>query len=191
MKIEKMKSILKKDIDKERYKHTIRVTETAIKLAKNYKVDTEKAHIAALLHDSAKYKDKDTLLKKSQEFGIILDAVMKNNPHLIHPFLGAELAKVKYNILDEDILNAIKYHTTGRKNMSMLEKIIFIADYIEPGRNFPGLEKIREISFEDIDLGIILAMDNTLKYIINKGWLIHPNTIETRNSLILKRNKII
>jgi len=191
MNIEEIKNILKEDIDKERYKHTIRVAETAIELAKNYKVDTEKAYIAALLHDSAKYKDKDTLLKKAQEFGIILDTVMKNNPHLIHPFLGAKLAEVKYNILDEDILNAIKYHTTGRKNMSILEKIIFIADYIEPGRDFEGIEKIRKISFKDIDLSIILAMDNTLKYIINKGWLIHPNTIETRNSLILKRNKII
>lgn len=189
MEIHEIKMILKNEIDEERYNHTLRVVETAVKLAKTYKIDENKTEIAALLHDSAKYKDKETLLKKADEFGIILDIAQKNNYHLIHPYIGAKIASSKYNIVDQDILNAIKYHTTGRKNMSMLEKIIFMADFIEPNRNFEGIEDIRSLTFKDIDRSMILAMDNTLKYIINKGFLIHPSTIETRNSFILKESK--
>lgn len=189
MNIKEIKSILKTEIDEERYKHTLRVVKTAKELALVYKVDEYKIELAALLHDCAKYKDKEVLLKKAEDFGIILDIILKNNTHLIHSYLGAEIAKEKYNIIDEDILNAIKYHTTGRENMSIIEKIIFIADYIEPGRNFNGMENIIKLAFKDIDQAIIISMENTIKYVIDKGWLIHPNTITTRNNLILSSNE--
>ncbi|MGO1370646.1 MAG: bis(5'-nucleosyl)-tetraphosphatase (symmetrical) YqeK [Senegalia sp. (in: firmicutes)] len=191
MEISKIKEILKNEIDEERYKHTIRVVDMAIKLAKTYNVDEKKAELAALLHDSAKYKDREVLLEKANEFDIILDVILKNNHHLIHPYLGAKIAELKYNIVDEDILNAIKYHTTGRCNMTMLEKIIFMADFIEPNRSFLGIDHIRDLAFKNIDKSMVLAMDNTLKYIIDRGFLIHPDTIETRNSLILKNENNI
>ncbi|MBS4537158.1 bis(5'-nucleosyl)-tetraphosphatase (symmetrical) YqeK [Clostridium sp. D2Q-11] len=189
MDIENIKKILIQEIDEERYNHTLRVVETAKKLALVYGVDDRRTEIAALLHDCAKYKDRKVLLKRAEEFGIILDIISRHNHHLIHSFLGAEIAKLKYNIVDDDILNAIKYHTIGREDMSILEKIIFIADYIEPGRNFEGINEIRELAFNDIDKAIIISMDNTIKYIIDKGWLVHPNTVNTRNNLILSRNK--
>ncbi|MBS4535852.1 bis(5'-nucleosyl)-tetraphosphatase (symmetrical) YqeK [Clostridium sp. D2Q-14] len=189
MDIENIKKELKLEIDKERYNHTLRVVDIAKRLALVYRIDEKKVELAALLHDCGKYKDIDVLLKKVEEFGIILDIISKNNHHLIHSHLGAEIAKKKYDIVDEDILNAIKYHTTGRRDMSILEKVIFIADYIEPERDFDGIEDIRKLAFEDIDEAIIVSMENTIKYIIDKGLLIHPNTISTRNSLILLRNK--
>lgn len=187
MDLEKMKRILIDQIEESRYKHTLRVVDTAKKLASNYNVDQYKVEVAALLHDCAKYKNKKVLLKKAEDFGIILDTILTHNHHLIHSYLGAEIAKEKYNVVDEDILNAIRYHTIGRENMSILEKIIFIADYIEPGRNFDGIEEVRELAYENIDEAIIISMEQTIKYIIDKGLLLHPNTINTRNSLILAR----
>lgn len=180
---------LKKEIDEERFQHTMRVAEVSKKLAREYNVNIEKAEISALLHDCAKYKDKSILLKKAYEFGIILDNVFKDNTNIIHGLLGAEIAKSKYNVLDKDILNAIRYHTIGRKNMTILEKIIFISDYIEPDRNFEGIKKVRDLAEKDIDKAIILAIDKTIKYLIYKGETIHPNTIKTRNQLLMQIKK--
>lgn len=176
---------LKEDIGIERYNHSLRVVETSIKLAKKYGADVKKTSIAALLHDCAKFTDKKRLLKVSSDFGIILDNVMEYNWHLIHGPLGAKMAEKIYNIHDIEILNAIYYHTTGRENMTLLEKIIYIADYIEPGRSFKGVDEVRDIVNLDLDRGVLHAMDNTIKFVINEGYLIHLNTVKARNNLIL------
>ncbi len=178
---------IKEDIGIERYNHTLGVVKTAQKLAKKYGVDEGKAGIAALLHDCGKLKDERKLLKMADDFDIILDNVMKYNIQLIHGPLGAEMAKRIYNIYDEEILNAIYYHTTGRENMSLLEKIIYIADYIEPGRDFKGIDRVRKLVDVDLDKSLLCAMDGTLKYIIENGLLIHLDTVRARNSLKLKR----
>lgn len=176
---------LKEDIGIERYNHSLRVVDISKKLAEKYGVNVKKASIAALLHDCGKFKDKKRLLKLANDFGIILDNVMEYNWHFIHGPLGAKIAKKIYNIHDEEILNAICYHTTGRENMSLLEKVIYIGDYIEPGRSFKGVDEIREKVDVDLNKGVLCAMDNTIKFVINQGNVVHLNTVKARNNLIL------
>lgn len=176
-----------KDIGEKRYNHSVRVMETAIKLAEIYNTDIEKAKVAGILHDCAKIADETNLLKRTNDFDIILDNCMEYNHELIHGPLGAKIAKEEYGIKDEEILDAIYYHTTGRENMSILDKIIYIADYIEPKRNFPGVEEVRSLAFEDIDKSLILAMEKTIIFLIEKNKLIHPDTIKARNYLITNK----
>ncbi|MGI6777564.1 MAG: bis(5'-nucleosyl)-tetraphosphatase (symmetrical) YqeK [Acetivibrionales bacterium] len=113
-----------------------------------------------------------------------MDDVSLLHPVLLHGPVGSGLAQRDYGISNRKVLDAISFHTTGRINMTMLEKIIFIADYIEPGRDFEGIEKIRTTAFNDIDAAMLIALDNSIRYIIYKGKLIHTNTIEARNFII-------
>lgn len=179
---------LKKDIGEDRFIHSLGVMETSIELARIYNVDKEKAALAGLLHDCAKFSDKRIVLKMASDFGIILDNVMKYNDKLIHGPLGAEIARKFYYVTDDQVLNAIKYHTTGKENMNLLERIVFIADYIEPNRKFEGVEKIRELAFQDLNNSIINAIDNTIKYVIDGGNLLHLDTVKARNYLKIEKN---
>lgn len=182
--ISNIKEKLIKSLGEKRYNHSIRVMETAVELARQYGYDEEKAKIAGLLHDCAKYQDHLYLLKRVNDFDIILDDFMIQNKELIHAPLGSKIAEIEYNIKDEEILSAIYYHTIGKENMSLLEKIIYIADFIEPQRNFPKLEWYREYAFKDLDKALRLIIENTIYFLIDKGKPIHPNTIEARNYLI-------
>lgn len=177
---------LKEDINKNRLAHSIRVMETAIDLADRYGLDKKKAKIAGLLHDCAKYDSLDKILQQVDDFDIILDGDTQKNTALIHADLGAYIAKHKYKVLDEEILDAIKYHTTGRNHMTELDKIIYLADMIEPERNFPGVDKIRDIVKKDLDRGLLEALDSSIVFLLNKKSLIHPYTIYARNSLIYR-----
>lgn len=162
-----------------RYIHTTGVVDEAIKLAKYYNVDVEKAKIAALLHDCAKCYPDEMKKRLCREFHIELDEIMKSQIDLAHSFLGAKIAKSEYGVTDKDILEAIRYHTTGKKNMSMLDKIIFIADYIEPNRkNFEGLDEIRSLAYTDIDKALKKCLENTIQHTLKKGELLHPLTCE-------------
>ncbi len=162
-----------------RFKHTRGVAQEAVRLAKRYGADTEKAYIAGLLHDCAKcYTDKEKIAL-CEKYNVPLDDILFKQPDLVHSFLGAALAKAEYGIEDEDIINAIAYHTTGRKDMSLLEKIIYIADYIEPNREaFDGLEEIRKLAYEDIDKAVEFSLENTIGYNVNKKRIIHPLSME-------------
>ena len=175
------------DIGEKRFEHSLRVRDVAIELAELYKVDRNQAETAALFHDCAKIRDNEILLRKASDYKLSLDDYMRENHELIHGPLGARMAELRYNISDPDVLSAIKYHTTGKRDMTMLEKIIYMADYIEPGRNFPGVEKVREIAYKDIDEALIMAMNNTIVFLIGIGKLINPETIIARNKLIVKR----
>lgn len=179
--------ILIRDIGMKRYEHSLRVVDVAVKLAKIYNADIEKVETAALLHDCAKFQEETSLLKRVSDFDIILDNIMQNNMELIHGPLGSKIAEIEYCVLDKEILDAIYYHTIGRVNMTLLDKIIYIADYIEPRRNFPGVEEIRVMAFEDLNESLLMAMDNTILFLIKNNNLIHPNTIEARNHLILNK----
>lgn len=173
-------------IGEKRYQHSKRVMEIGLKLAYKYNADIEKTKIAAILHDCGKIADKTKMLKRVDDFGIILDTCMEYNHELLHGPLGCEIARTEYGINDIEILDAIYYHTTGKENMSILDKIIYIADYIESGRSFEGVEQVREIAFIDIDRSIILAMENTIKFLLENDKLIHPNTIKSRNYLLIQ-----
>lgn len=179
---------LEKSIGKKRFEHSLRVMETAIELSRIYKINKDKVEVAALLHDCGRLIN-DNLIKKCDELNIALDYYLINNNNLIHAYLGVEIAKREYNIFDKDILNAIKYHTTGRAKMTMIEKIIYISDYIEPNRNFNGVDKIRELAFNDINKAILLSMNNTINHVINKGEVIHLDTVKGRNYILTNNGR--
>ncbi len=148
--IEYIKEDLKKSIGEKLYIHCVNVMNTAADLAARYKEDVEKAKIAGLLHDCGK----------------LLSQNIKN---LEHAGLGAEIAKSKYGVEDEEIIDAILCHTTGKENMTMLDKIIYIADKIEPNRKYEGLEEIRELAYSNIDRAVIKSLENTFKYLKSKN----------------------
>ena len=168
-----------------RLKHSLGVRDTAVRLAEVYNCDVEKARIAGLLHDCAKDINKQQILQMCDKFDIVLDNISKHATQLVHGPLGAQIAKSEFKITDESVLEAIKYHTVGKAGMSKLTKIIYLADYIEPNRQFPGVDYLREIAFKDLNKAVILAIDNTIKYILKRGQLIHPNTIDARNYILL------
>lgn len=179
--LKKYEKEIRERIGEKRFLHTIRVKDTAINLAKIHGVDEEKAEVAGFLHDCAKIKDKEELIKTAKENKLLLTKDMLKAPQIIHSYLGALFAREFYGIDDEDILNAITYHTTGRANMSDLEKIIFLADYIEPMRNFDGVEKARELANKDLDAAMYFALNNTLKFLVERDSYIVLETIIARN----------
>ena len=167
-----------------RKKHTEGVVKVAVNIAKKYEVNINKVKIAGLLHDYARNLDNKELIKIVESNNIEIDYWEKEIPNLLHSPVGAFLAKKEFKIEDKEILNAIRYHTIGRPDMSLIEKIIFIADIIEPNRDFPGVNLIREKVKVDIDKAVILVCDFTIKYNIERRRIIHPNTLLTRNKLL-------
>ena len=173
----KIKKKLKTELDKARYEHTIGVMDTAACLAMRYDCDFEKAQVAGLLHDCAKCIPNDSKLRMCKKFGIEITSSEKKAPFLLHAKLGAYIAKKEYEVDDPEILSAIACHTTGKPDMSLLDKIIFIADYIEPGRDkAPNLQEIRRLAFQDIDKALIHILKDTLSYLEESGQQIDPTT---------------
>lgn len=187
---QQIKDYLKENLKPKRYEHSLGVRDTAVKLAKIYNCDIEKANKAGLVHDCAKNMTDAELIDIAKKSGLVIDEVCEESPQLLHGPVGALIAKEKMGIEDKDILNAIAYHTTGRKHMSLLEKIVYIADYIEPLRNFPGVDELREKAFINLDEALLKSFNNTIKFIIDRGQLLHLNTIEGRNYLVSKSRKI-
>ncbi len=176
-----MQEKLQSSLSIKRYIHTMGVVKEAKKLAKIYGDSTvvEKAQVAGLLHDCAKDYPADLKKRLCKEYHIELNDIMKEQIDLVHPFLGAEVAKREYLVDDEDILDAIKYHTTGRKNMSLLEKIVFIADYIEENRkSFEGLEEARRLAYIDLDLAMKFILEHTIDYVEERKLKLHPLSAE-------------
>lgn len=165
---------IKENLTEKRFNHSLEVAKEAKKLAYNYGIDEEKAFLAGLLHDCAKCFGLDKIKETCKENNYILDDVTEKQPDLAHSFLGYFVAKNEYEINDEEILDSIKYHTTGKANMNLLEKIIYIADYIEPTRTyFDGLERARYLAYENIDEAMFYILKNTIKFNEKKGRLIH------------------
>jgi len=162
-----------------RFQHTLGVEETAVLLARTFGCDQQEAALAALLHDNAKNLDQEELYKICQKHYPEYH-LTDEYASVFHAFAGAVTAKEKYPELSEDILQAICFHTTGRPHMSMLEKIIYAADYAEPGREpFPGLELIRERLFQNLDDGVRRMLQQTVDYVKMKKKKIHPLTLMT------------
>lgn len=161
---------LKKSQNLHRFNHTIGVAETAKKMAESLGENPNKAYLAGLLHDSAKCVSDHEKIQICKENNINISYSEQCNPFLLHAKVGAYFTKYKYKISDIDIINSVRYHTTGRANMSLLEKIIFTADYIEPGRDKqPNLDILRQTAYTDIDYTVFLILKDTLDYLSNKG----------------------
>lgn len=187
--IERIEKDLLKNISNERYYHTMRVVDTCERLALRYNEDIGKTKIAALLHDSAKFMSKEKTIDLAKKFKVFDSEENRYNTALLHGPLAAKIARSKYGIKDEDILNSIKYHTTGRRKMSLLEKIIFIGDYIEPDRSFKGIEEIRDLAFKDLDKSLLLILNTNIKFLIERNKTIAIDSVEARNYLIEKNLK--
>ncbi len=156
----------------------------AIKLAEKYGADPEKAELAALCHDMYRGMKGKVLNMYVRELG--LPDKYLDNPNLAHGKIAAIMIKKEYGINDEDIINAVSYHTTGRENMSLLEKVIYLADTIEPNRDYPGVDELRAVAFEDIDRALLQALENTISYIEARGFFLDEETVKARNFLLGK-----
>ena len=177
----KLRSKVKNVLKPERFLHTLGVCKMAVELAEFFGEDIEKAYTAALLHDCAKNIPRDEMYKMCEERGVFLDEFEKATPSLVHAKLGAYLADEIYKIEDEDIINAVKWHTLGRVGMTKLEKIIFVADMIEEGRNFKWAEEIRKKGFNDLDNLVSRCADYTIQYNEGKGNALRPNAYMVRD----------
>lgn len=179
---------LKNEIGLKRYKHCFRVKDMALKINEktNSKISEDKLVKASLLHDCAKYNE-DYYLKKYKKFCDFPKEVVENKA-VLHSFLGKIVAKEEYNISDEEVLDAIKYHTTGKKNMSNLEKIIFLADSCEIERSYPGVDEIRKLSYTNLDKAVLKSLDGNIRSLIDRKISIFPLTIDARNYLLKEKN---
>ena len=180
MENQKIQECLKKKLSEKRYEHTIGVMYTSAALAMAHHGDVQKAMKAGLLHDCGKYGSAQEQVERCRKQGITLTESEEKIPSLAHAKLGAYFAREKYEVADKEILDAILYHTTGRADMSLMEKILYVADYMEPGRKMiPGLEEIRYEAFHDLDKAVALATRGSITYLEKQGRLIDPASYET------------
>jgi len=180
---------LQENLSDKRFRHSISVSETAVSLASKHGENIEKSRIAGLVHDCAKNMKSFELIKMASEHDIYIDEVFQNNPSILHGHVGSIIAREVMGIFDQDILNAIAYHTTGRRDMSLLEKIIYIADYIEPLRKISGIEEFRSLSYVDLDAAVIKSLENSIEYVISENQLLQLDTVGARNYLLIKNRR--
>ncbi|MDD4146047.1 MAG: bis(5'-nucleosyl)-tetraphosphatase (symmetrical) YqeK [Clostridia bacterium] len=168
-----------------RFSHSLAVMETAMKMGKRLNLNREKLWLASLLHDYAKNLPRQNLLALASENKLITCKAEEIQPDLLHGPVGAFLCRRDLQIEDSEVLQAIYYHTTGHEKMSLLDKVIFLADLVEPSRDDTGVDELRRICEDDLDKGLLFAFDRTLKYVINRKLLIHPLTVQARNAHLL------
>lgn len=174
--------ILESTLSDHRYRHVVRVTRTAIALARYYGEDENKAGQAAFLHDMAK-KNEKKYFNRLLELGCVKEVDWQPSPYL-HAYIGGLAVHYLLGLEDMDIVRAIQSHTLGSDHMSALDKIIFLADLIEPGREFPTLPELQEAALEGLNEGVLKAMNNTINYLVKNDSIINPQTIIARNALL-------
>lgn len=187
MDIKEIETDLSYKLSKKRFIHTLGVVNSAMYLAKKYGANIEDAHLAALLHDCA--KEIPLLEMRDLVADLPCDQDMLHSGALLHGLAGMVLANTQYGVTNPDILESIRVHTTGKENMSKLDKIIFLADYIEPNRKFPGVNDIRLAAEQSLDVGVLCGFDMTIRHLIDSGDSIYPLTILSRNDLLRHMKK--
>lgn len=168
--------------------HVLGTAATAVKLAEKYGADAHRAEVAGLLHDCTKKLSMAEQLALCERYGIVLDELEKKALKLLHAKTGAALARDVFGV-DDEIYNAILWHTTGRPNMTALEKVIYLADFIEPTRDFPGVDTLRRTVWEDLDRGLLMGLEMTVEEMQKMGNPIHVNTLTARDYLRGKENE--
>jgi predicted HD superfamily hydrolase involved in NAD metabolism len=175
--------IVREQLTEKRYSHTLGVVDTAVQLARKYNIDEKKAELAAIFHDYAKFRPKEELrniiLQEQLE-----EELLHHHHELWHAPVGAILVKREAGIHDNEILQAIRYHTTGHPQMTTLDKVVFLADYIEPGRSFPGVNEVRELAKQSLNEAVLQALKNTIRFLIDKRQPIYPDTFLTYNMIL-------
>lgn len=187
---EQMKETLNTLLTEHRFTHSLGVVETAVKMAQTFGADIEKTEIAALLHDCAKQIPHNTQLDMCIEYGIPLDEVKEKELGLLHAELGAYFAEHEFGVKDPEILDAIRYHTLGRENMTDMEKILYLADIIEPNRKeFEGLSELRKLCFENLDRALLYGFGLTIAHTNRNGHILHNQTIDAEKYIREKLRK--
>ena len=190
MTIDEMARTLQGRLKKSRFIHSGGVANVAVKLAKRFNVNESKAYIAGLLHDCAREFENDELPAEAIKRGIEIGEVEQKIPLLLHSYIGAFMIKEIYEVDDPEISQAIWRHTVGGRNMTKLDKIIYFADMIEPNREYPGVEQLRQLSeTAELDEILLTAFSESIKFIIYKNSLIHPETVNARNEILLNCSK--
>lgn len=191
MEYKEIENDVKSVLSEYRFTHSLGVAKKAIELAKIYGVQEEIAKKVGIAHDIAKEMTDEEMIEYTKANNIRIDEIETVKPSLLHGKIGADIAAKKFGFT-QDMINAIKWHTTGRENMSMLEKIIYVADKTEENRKGTrfNLEKSRELSTQNIDETLIFLMDEFITYNVKNEWLIHPETINARNYILLNESKM-
>lgn len=180
---------LKATLPLKRFLHSIGVADEALNLAKKYHLDEQKAYRAGLLHDCAKYIEANKAIEILLEDKEIVDEYERKNSGLLHAPLGAIIAQKEYMVKDSEILDAIRSHTTGKENMSDLEKIIYLADLIEPGRNYLGINEIKKATYTNLNLGMLYGLEFSIKHVLSKKAVVHPKAIEAWNYICINNEE--
>lgn len=185
--LDDMKKELEKRLKKSRYVHSLGVMETSVALAKRFGVDVEKAAVAGLLHDCGREYETENLVREAERWGISFSNIERTMPLLLHAYVGAARARELYGVEDGEILAAIYTHTVGGADMTDLQKIVWFADMIEPNRDYPGVDVLRECAREGaLDEMVLEGLTQSIIFVAKKGRLLHPMTIRARNDILLK-----
>jgi predicted HD superfamily hydrolase involved in NAD metabolism len=181
--IEGMKAKLKGMLSMARYRHSISTSRVASQLAAHYGAGQMKAMVAGLLHDCAKALTEEEQKAYIERNGLSLDEIESQERGLWHAPVGEVMAREEFGIDDHDILRAIRIHSIGAARMSLMAKVVYVADYIEPYRHFRGRADLARLAMKDLDLTLLHVLNHKLIYILHKKGMIHPDTIEVRNQL--------
>lgn len=184
--IDSIKAKLKTELKPSRYEHSLRVYETALELAEHYCLPKEKIALAAILHDCGRKIAVEDSIAKAKELGLEIDFAEEHQPILLHQKLGAYFAEHEYGVTDDEILEAIRRHSVGGKNLSEIVKVIYLADLVELGRKFPGAEDLRTATWNSLDEGMLAAYVHTIKFLLDTKQLVHPDCVEGYNQLLSK-----
>ena len=168
----------------QRYRHTEGVLRAARELADRHGADRCRAEVAAILHDIERERSPEELLRAAERLGLVLHAVDRSRPMLLHGPVAAHTIATELGVDDPLIRHAVAVHTTGAAPMSLLDQVIFLADYVEPGRDFPGVEELRRLAAQNLQQACLAAMDATLRYVLSRRELIHPQMVDARNWLL-------
>ena len=182
--IEYYQKLIKGKLSQRRYEHSCAVSAEAVRLAKKYGANVEKARFAGLIHDIEKDASGPEQLQIMEKYSIILDNVEKYSHKLWHAIAGAAVLEHEYGVDDPEIIAAVRYHTTGRAGMSTLEKVVYLADYISADRSYEGVEKLREAVNVSLDGGLRAAYDFSINELVDKGAALHLDTVRARNEMI-------
>jgi predicted HD superfamily hydrolase involved in NAD metabolism len=180
---EQLMEAVQSQMPSKRWQHTLGVMQTAVQLAEQYGADPVKADLAAILHDVSKYWPIEKLEAIVREQNMPAELLLFD-PQLLHAPVGAYVAEMEYGIHDGEVLDAIRYHTSGRERMTLLDKVVCLADYIEPGRDYPTVNEIRKLAESNLNQALIAGFDSTIQFLLQKGKRIFPLTVSARNDLI-------
>ena len=189
MDVESIFQEVQKELSPKRWRHTQGVMNKAIELAQRHDGNVEQAYLAALLHDVAREWPPEQWVAEAKTAGLVMDEAALHSPVLLHAPLAAWVAKRRFGVTDETVLNAIARHTIGGTDLSLLDKIIYLADGLEEGRSYKGVEELRQLALQDIDAAMLAVYDQTLRYMIKREEAIHPETISGRNELLWRRGQ--